>query len=81
MKKYIFIIIAFSCAIIGCGKNEWPSNQTAAFIQSCLANGGENKACQCTLDKLQGKYSYTEFEKIPVDKIYPLVAKLATDFK
>lgn len=79
MRLAYFIYLVLSLALVGCAKNEWPSGEKAMFIQSCVANGGNIKACQCTLEKLQKKYTFAEFEKTSLDQAYPVILKLTQE--
>ena len=79
LKKLHISYLILSLILVGCGKNEWPSSETTTFIQSCVANGGNIKACQCTLEKLQKKYTFAEFDKTPLDQSYPVILKFAQE--
>ena len=79
MKVSYMGFLALSLVLVGCGKNEWPANETTTFVQSCVANGGDVKTCQCTLEKLQKKYTFAEFNKTPLDQSYPVIVKFAQE--
>ena len=62
-------IILASTILTGCGpkKNDYPSDVTQNFMNSCEeTSGGDQKMCSCLLDKIQEKYTFEEFSAIEV---------------
>jgi hypothetical protein len=57
-----FGVLAFTAA--GCGeKNEYPPDVVQTFMTTCQGGDGARaaKICACALDKIQWKYTATEF--------------------
>jgi hypothetical protein len=70
MKKEIPILGAIMIAFFmmtSCGskKNDYPSDVTQNFMNSCQVEA-DQKICSCLLDEIQKEYTYEEFSAIEV---------------
>lgn len=59
-------MIALSVACFGGGDNgnKYPDEVRKNFLGSCTQSGGNDKQCNCALEKLEGKYKLKEFQDL-----------------
>lgn len=64
MKSKIVITAAIALSVVACGKHEYPAAVVTNFVNSCLQSGGSAQSCTCSIDKIQKKLSFEEFNKL-----------------
>jgi len=65
-RSWIGVASVIALTLAGCGKTTkagYPQKAVDSFVQGCVGSGFEyaEEVCQCTIDKIQGKYSFDEF--------------------
>jgi hypothetical protein len=70
--------LAAAVLLAGCA-SRWPEENAAAFEQSCLTNARRSRPeapeeahrayCRCALDRLQARYSLSEFEALETQSV------------
>lgn len=62
-------VIFLGVILAACGgKNDYPAAEVTEFMNGCLGNGGNPKYCSCVLDKVQRKFTFKEYDAMPLDK-------------
>jgi hypothetical protein len=80
MKKHAVQLFFTICFLFSCNtnkKNEYSSEATQNFMNSCVENGATQEMCGCLLDKIQVKYTFEEFSSI---EVRIMSGKTPTDF-
>jgi hypothetical protein len=56
-------------AVGGCGGNDYPAKVEKQLLAGCKSNGDSKSKCECQLDALKGKLSYSEYKKVKANKV------------
>src|SRR3954452_3815614 len=61
-----FSMIALSVACFGGGDNgnKYPDEVRKNFLKTCSESGGNDKQCNCAIEKLEAKYKLKEFQDL-----------------
>ena len=59
-------MIALSVACFGGGDNgnKYPDEVRKNFLKTCSESGGNDKQCNCAIEKLEAKYKLKEFQDL-----------------
>lgn len=64
MYRNLILAASIVLTLAACGKHEYPAAAVATFMNNCVQGGGSTKSCSCTLEKMQKKWSFDEFNKL-----------------
>ena len=57
------VVVSVACSG-GDNGNKYPDEVRKNFMGSCTQSGGNDKQCNCALEKLEGKYKLKEFQDL-----------------
>jgi len=83
------VAAAGALALGGCGGddgdgNDYPQSAVDNFTRSCEQQGASRAACSCSIERIQDRYTFAEFQKIDEDagtgrSLPAAIAKIAED--
>ena len=58
-----FVVLSVACSG-GDNGNKYPDEVRKGFLNTCKDSGGNDKQCNCALEKIEGKYKLKEFQDL-----------------
>ena len=63
------VLVIVLVLVLGGGSSRYPEGARNQFINDCVAGGGSQASCECSIEQLEATFSFAEFQQINAESI------------